>query len=54
MYLYLCLIINCLLACGVVPSQFKIAKVVPIFKNGHQDDLPNYQPVSMLYSLSKK
>ena len=46
-------IINESLVTGVVPSKFKIAKVMPIFKTGQCDDMYNYRPISILPSLSK-
>jgi hypothetical protein len=41
------------LATGVVPSQLKIAKVVPIFKSGDQTVMDNYRPISLLSNFSK-
>ena len=38
---------------GVVPSQFKSAKVIPIFKNGDASLVDNYRPISLLSTLSK-
>ena len=38
---------------GVVPSQFKIAKVIPIFKAGSKSSVDNYRPISLLSSFSK-
>ena len=46
-------IINCSLLTATVPSKPKIAKVVPIYKNGKHDDLYNYRPVSILPGFSK-
>ena len=46
-------IINCSLISGIVPSKHKIAKVIPIFKNGHREDMYNYRPISILPSFSK-
>ena len=46
-------IINCSLISGIVPSKLKIAKVIPIFKNGHRDDMYNYRPISVLPCFSK-
>ena len=38
---------------GVVPSQFKIAKVIPIFKAGEKNSMDNYRPISLLSVFSK-
>ena len=38
---------------GVVPMQFKIAKVIPIFKSGDKSQMDNYRPISLLSSFSK-
>ena len=38
---------------GVVPSQFKIAKVIPIYKAGSKSSADNYRPISLLISFSK-
>ena len=46
-------IINCSLMSGIVPSKLKIAKVIPIFKNGHREDMYNYRPISVLPCFSK-
>jgi hypothetical protein len=41
------------LCTGIVPSQFKIAKVVPVFKSGDKTNPDNYRPISLLSSFSK-
>ena len=46
-------IMNCSLISGIVPSKLKIAKVIPIFKNGHREDMYNYRPISVLPCFSK-
>ena len=38
---------------GIVPQQFKIAKVVPIHKSGPKDSMDNYRPISLLCTFSK-
>ena len=38
---------------GVVPSQFKKAKVLPIFKAGEKNSMDNYRPISLLSIFSK-
>ena len=49
----ICHIINMSILTETVPSQFKKAKVVPIFKKGSRLDPGNYRPVSILSALSK-
>ena len=46
-------IINCSLISGIVPSKLKIAKVIPIFKNGHREDMYNHRHISVLPCFSK-
>lgn len=50
----LCTIFNLSLSSGVFPSQWKAAKIIPIFKNKGERSLPsNYRPVALLSSVSK-
>ena len=46
-------LINLSLETGFVPKVFKIAKIVPIFKEGDCQDFNNYRPISLLSSFSK-
>ena len=46
-------ILNLSFRTGVVPLQFKIAKVIPIFKSGDKTSMDNYRPISLLSSFSK-
>jgi len=38
---------------GIVPTQFKIAIVKPIFKNGDRQVLNNYRPISLIINFAK-
>ena len=38
---------------GVVPDKFKIARVIPIFKNGKKSCTNNYRPISLLSVFNK-
>ena len=46
-------IFNLSLQKGIVPSQLKQAKVVPIFKAGESGNADNYRPISLLCTFSK-
>ena len=46
-------IFNISFSSGSVPSNMKIAKIVPIHKKGDVKDVSNYRPISLLTSLSK-
>jgi len=47
------LVFNMSLSTGTVPDDFKIAKVVPIYKKDSPDNFGNYRPVSVLPCMSK-
>ena len=46
-------LINMSLETGFVPPEIKLAKVVPIFKDGNCHEFNNYRPISLLSSFSK-
>ena len=46
-------IFNASLSSGIVPSDWKCAKVTPVFKSGDRSDPSNYRPISLLSSISK-
>ena len=46
-------IFNSSLSTGIVPSALKLAKIVPIFKQGTHEDITNYRPISILPYFSK-
>ena len=49
----LCNIFNSSILAGIYPSVFKIARVVPIFKSGSENDVNNFRPISTLPIFSK-
>ncbi len=40
-------------ATGVYPDQLKVAKVIPIFKEGDKLLVSNYRPISLLSNINK-
>ena len=46
-------IVNKSIEKGVVPSIYKLARIVQLYKKGPTNDCGNYRPVSLLPSLSK-
>ena len=46
-------IINLSLKHGIFPDNLKIAKVIPIFKQGSRSSCNNYRPISVLSALRK-
>ena len=49
----LCYLINLTMINGIIPNEWKLAKVIPIFKYGDRTDPNNYRPISKLPILSK-
>ena len=46
-------LINISFKSGVLPSELKLAKVVPIFKSRDSSSVNNYRPISVLSFFSK-
>ena len=38
---------------GIFPSEWKLARVSPIFKNGKKDDLNNYRPITVFPAVAR-
>ena len=38
---------------GIFPQSLKLARVVPVYKNGTKTEVSNYRPISLLTSFSK-
>ena len=49
----LAFVINLSLETGSVPAEWKVAKVIPLFKSGSSAEIDNYRPISILPILSK-
>ena len=47
------IIFNLSLSKGIVPDCFKLARVIPMSKNGSQMSLNNYRPISLLSVFSR-
>lgn len=48
----LCALFNRSLSLGIVPDDWKLANVVPVFKKGEKDHMENYRPISLLSKVS--
>ena len=46
-------LINISLTTGIIPNELKIAKIVPIYKDGKKSEFTNYRPISVLPVISK-
>jgi len=49
----LCHLFNLSLKTGYIPPEFKISRVIPLFKGGKKDEFGNYRPISIIPALSK-
>ena len=49
----LCVIFNRSIVSGVFPTEWKSAKVIPLFKQGERSDLNNYRPISTIPVAAK-
>ena len=44
---------NLSLKSGIVPTDWKIAKVIPLYRSGSNSTIDNERPISVLPTLSK-
>lgn len=49
----LCFIFNRSISLGVFPTDWKTARVTPIYKSGPKDDMNNYRPISVISPIAK-
>ena len=49
----ICHLFNLSIHTGYIPPEFKIARVIPIYKSDSRHSYNNYRPISLLSSLSK-
>ena len=49
----LCKLFNRSLGEGYIPSEWKLANVVPVYKKDEKDHVENYRPISLLCVISK-
>ncbi len=47
------ILFNSSFSTGIVPENFKLAKVLPVFKKGDHSNLNNYRPISLLSVFNK-
>ena len=46
-------LVNLGILTGLIPSEWKDARVTPIFKSRARNDVNNYRPISVLFPVSK-
>ena len=46
-------LVNLTISTGLIPTEWKDARVTPIFKSGARNDVNNYRPISVLPPVSR-
>jgi hypothetical protein len=46
-------VFNLVLKTGTFPEELKLAKVIPIYKEGDKAECGNYRPISVIPALTK-
>ena len=49
----LCALFSNIYATGLLPEQWKVSKIIPIFKKGNKHEIENYRPIANLCAASK-
>ena len=49
----LAFLLNQSISSGIVPTEWKLARVTPIFKKGKRQDVNNYQPIAIIPAVAK-
>lgn len=49
----LCMLFNRSMQTGMFPDTWKMARVVPIYKNGKKDHISNYRPIAIISAIAK-
>ena len=49
----ICALFNKSLRAGMVPDEWKLANIVPVYKKGDREHVENYRPISLLSLVSK-
>ena len=52
-HLHVCAIFNQSIVSGIFPDEWKLSKVIPLFKHGERSDLNNYRPISVIPVVAK-
>ena len=49
----LAFLFNQSISSGIVPTEWKLARVMPIFKKGKRQDVNNYRPILIIPAVAK-
>ena len=50
---HLCAIFNKSIVTGIFPDEWKLSKVIPLFKQGNRSNVNNYRPISVIPVVAK-